>query len=86
MLGGRELLSKETVWGKHGRAGDIKEEATTNIGMPTAHNDDNGHAILGINGGVKGATNTLRIIIIQQFTCPPLVAPLNTDMDVPCPM
>ncbi len=65
---GGEQLSKEIVWGKHRRAGDIEEEATTKIGTLMAHNDDDGHAILGIDGGVEGATNAPGIIIIQQFT------------------
>ncbi|SJL03773.1 uncharacterized protein ARMOST_07130 [Armillaria ostoyae] len=85
ILGGG-LLCKEILWEKHRRVGDIEEEGGTKIGTPTAHGDDDGHTLLRIDGGVEGTTNVPTIIVIRQFSRPPLPAPPNTNIDVPRPM
>ncbi len=61
---GGGLLDNEIAWEKHRRAGDVNEESRTKMGTLTAHNDDDDHTLLGINGEVEGATNAPRITAI----------------------
>ncbi len=83
---GGGLLDNETVWRKHSRARDVEEEGRTKTRTPTAHDDDDGHTLLGINGEVEGTLVAPRITAIRQFAHLPLPVPPNTNMVVPCPM
>ncbi|SJL04924.1 uncharacterized protein ARMOST_08295 [Armillaria ostoyae] len=83
MLGGGGLLGKEILREKHRTVGDVEEEGRTKIGTPTAHNDGDGYALLGIDGGVDGAANAPTIIVMRQFSRPLLPAPPKSNVGLP---
>ncbi len=45
-------------------AGDIEEEGATKIGTPTTNDDNNGRALLGIEGRLDSTQNVQKIIVI----------------------
>ncbi|PBK60278.1 hypothetical protein ARMSODRAFT_1026678 [Armillaria solidipes] len=44
------------------------------------HDDDDGHTLLGIDRGVKGAMNAPRIVVLRRSACPSLPAQPNTNI------
>ncbi|SJL09054.1 uncharacterized protein ARMOST_12430 [Armillaria ostoyae] len=64
--------------------GNVKEEGEMKVGMPMAHDDDDGHALLGIEEGVEGATIAHRIMALRHFARPPLPAHPNTNLGLLC--
>ncbi|PBK62836.1 hypothetical protein ARMSODRAFT_980464 [Armillaria solidipes] len=65
------ILEQESVEGAFWKVVDIEKEGGTKVGMRTAHNNNNSHALLGIEEGVEGATIAHRIMTLRHFACPP---------------
>ncbi len=80
------ILGKEGMEGTHWRVGDIEKDGRTKIGMLAARNNNNGHAFLGFEGRLEGATNVPRTMIPQPLPHPPPPTLLNINIGVPCTM
>ncbi len=77
------LTRKEVKDGGSRRAGDVEQDGGMKIGMPTANDSDDKHAILSIKGRHDGSRNVLGIKVVQCFTRPLLPTPPNTNISVP---
>ncbi len=77
-------LGMESVEGRRKQMGDIEEEGGRKIGMPMAHDDNNGDALLCVEGGLGDAMNAPKIIDLGPFPHPPLPASPNINIGIPC--
>ncbi|PBK59296.1 hypothetical protein ARMSODRAFT_983115, partial [Armillaria solidipes] len=81
LVGGR--LRKEDVEERCWMVGDIEEDGATKIGTPTADDDDDDKALLGIEGRPDGATTSPGTKTVRSFTRPPLPTLPTSNIGVP---
>ncbi len=81
-----KILGKESVEGRCKQAGNTEEEGGRKIRMPMAHDNDDGDALLGVEGGLRDAMNAPKIMDLGPFPHPLLPALPKINIGIPCAM
>ncbi len=76
------MLEKEDVDGGCWRARDVEEEGGAKIGMPMVDDDDDGGALLTIQGELEGAVNAPRNPAVRPLQPPLAPTPPKTNISL----